>query len=225
MSKESKAAEGTVVAALGAFNLGSDVKLDDVADIYVSQYEENVIAKRDETQANIKTIRQEHAVLVQKMTDDVTTRGTEELKSKVALLTGGLVQFVLNEKSISIRTTTTGAEVAAVGQLKLNDNLAIEGLGVEIPSNHYSRTPGEIAFSLEVKYNADDMSALKEKDEALANLRENLQKLNGALQDVNRMARRVRAELARQKLKESGSGALLDAEGLVALTKALPKLD
>jgi len=178
-------------------NISSEVKvgMDEVVNVFVSKYEDDLYEKKNGLSKEIKMldveIVNEHKVL-------------ENLVDKKDYVLGSNVLNLVSEvKSLTVNVDEVKGEVKIV-----------VSVGVfEKDKRNYSSLNQRIEFVIN---NQDSKKLFKLKNE-VDNLRVELLSVMNLIKDISRKERKIRSKISEMKLKESGFETLLESKEMLKL--------
>lgn len=187
--------------------LNTTLNMDDVANVYLARYEEQLLAQQADVRNKIRTVEAAKAALLKV----VTEQAKSDVLAALATVSSPALQFEISgdpgfdESGIVLHVTQT-FEVPA--GLTLYTSYHRRGHNETKMQNSYNVV---IAVSQEHKLKADEL------DQEHQTLSDALKDLNTNLQNIDRKTRQVKAILSANKLKDMGQTDLIDLPEINAL--------
>jgi hypothetical protein len=178
------------------------IDMNDLVNIFVSKFEEDLIAKRDDVQKEVKSLQKDITDVIEKAKSDVQKEA--ELTYNVNYTQGVTKVTVTVQDNIDMNWEKSQASITLKYTLTVGSNKLVDN------NTRYDKDfLIDINESVVRKYN----KLMDKKQELLSEL----SSVNNELKDIGRKERRVRAVIAERKVSEAGYSELIHDKELVKL--------
>lgn len=185
-------------------NANLNVGIDDVVNVFISKYEDGLIAQRTSKQLEVKQINNQINQVVEELDAEVE-RFKEQYEQTITIGT------LKSEYSIKKNCTTLWESQKVICTVSILTTVAGQTDSYYCGSNSIVKVDMTIPNEIQSEY--------KQLLSSKTILLEQLQELNGLLRDVSRKERQVRGRIAEQKLENLGMTDLLNEPSLLKLVQ------
>jgi len=209
-----------VVAAAPANGLGNividaKISMDDIVNVYVSQHEEVLHARRQELQADIKKQNAAKAEI------ENTIKATATATAKGMFITLEGSSHCVSYKVADAVLSKDGDKPKLTVSIKQTVAMLNDGATLLKQSSYSDPAVNDFAIGLEVA--EDQLAAIKAIDATLVELKDKLVINNGEIQAIDRKTRQIKGLLAQKKMQDAGMTdilALPEIQSILALPAA-----
>lgn len=202
----------TVVAqtpnnTLNTLAINAQVTFDDIVNVFVSRYEEQLHQQRANIQRQLKALQQEKAAVITEIRAEVTA----VLQSQFDTVDNQVAKkFVITTDEVNNLTDvdTWGAKVVMERHCDYPAGMVVCGY----PSQ-------DAIWTLKVDVPTSLVAKWRTFDPAIVHLKEQLMIINNDLQSVDRKTRQIKGVLAERKMQKEGMSDLLESDEIKSILK------
>lgn len=186
------------------------VSMDDIVNVFVSKFEEELYSRRGSVQQSVKNNTAEKNKLKELIQSEVAD-SVKGMFTKTVLAPGVVVNYKIKAGNEGDLDKSTKWPVS------VESHVAIDSEAISF-ADHSSKT---VSMNILVAVNPDHIEHWKQLTNTMNQLKEQLVVLNSEIQGVDRKTRQVKGLIAGQKLADAGMENLLGNEEIAKIL-ALP---